>query len=725
MTGGVGVLIACACAAMLLLAWQLVRARASAKSIEETATPDGSAGPESVADGALDASKSLPVSVRTALASASEPADSRDDDAIDDRLSLAAQSGSVAEQEMRTDGVSPPVDAGDRNQEDSANTSLPEPDEYLETIAPRSVPDASAGEETETTDSALDPKSSTAVVAALIEPSATPMSASGEREAPPASAEIADHSDHVSVPISERSTVTEPSDGDAAGSTLRDAFQAGPPAEAPTPDDADGHEVDEIKASTASVAALAVEQSDCEGAGATADAPEPAERYRRPAKPAQHRDRRGQRRVIQRSAASQKPQAASVPIGAPRPPAEARLRLELHPIRRTVTLAAVLARPEGFPGTLQIELEGEQEIAAYDEARYDDLPLDWSDDLLAGEFRVDSREGYQWLRSARQVHLFQELPEEVGLLSTGAAKAGQQQAVVCSISDADAVRAAAAACGSSPQSLDDSWSGVPSGWIVLSNYRPVHSPAEPLPPGLSSMDPGLAIEIRLVGGLVVRGGHYAKGHGPRIEIDGLPEAAQVTIDGCPATQDDGAWIAQGWCDPGQHLIDVVPGPSASYRIVDDPWATGGWEPWEAHPGRFGTEAGAPWHQVEICGARLSGPGGRHVVAAPSSLSVVLLGLARGVTTLRPRDGVGVTIALAAEAPAFLISSSGPRRAQGRVEWLSPGVPESRGRGIDLGWVAIVRLAAARRLPIDNPSAAAVRAWQRARERARRHRKARL
>jgi hypothetical protein len=188
-------------------------------------------------------------------------------------------------------------------------------------------------------------------------------------------------------------------------------------------------------------------------------------------------------------------------------------------------------------------------------------------------------------------------------------------------------------------------------------------------------------------------------------------------------EEDGSWRAVGWDAPGDHLVDVVPGPSVTYRILRDPWPDGGWDRWDAHPERFPQSNGAPCARAQICGARLLGPSGEHVVAAEAMATVIALGLRRGVAALRPRPDAPVAVGLLREAPAFLISSSGPRRVQGRVDWLAPSSPSPRSRAIDLQWVAQVRSAASRRLPLSRASAAGQDAWRRARERARRYRKA--
>jgi hypothetical protein len=116
--------------------------------------------------------------------------------------------------------------------------------------------------------------------------------------------------------------------------------------------------------------------------------------------------------------------------------------------------------------------------------------------------------------------------------------------------------------------------------------------------------------IRLSGGLEVRAGSFAQGSPPRIAIEPFPIGAHVTIDGTLAEMEqDGAWRGAGWDAPGEHLVDVVPGPSLTYRILGDPWLSGGWDRWDAHPERFPHLNEAPWARAQICGASLLGPSG--------------------------------------------------------------------------------------------------------------------
>ncbi|HVC13147.1 MAG TPA: hypothetical protein VNE59_16010 [Burkholderiales bacterium] len=467
--------------------------------------------------------------------------------------------------------------------------------------------------------------------------------------------------------------------------------------------------------------------TDCVPEDAAADVGNAEETVRsrlRPPKPAQHRDRRGQRRALPSPAASA-PERPSPAEAALRTPAEAKLRLMLHPIRRTATLSAVLARPPGYPDRVNLLLGESAEVSAYSEDRYDDVDLAWTADLLSGEVRLDCKEGYQWLRSSRRIHIFGEVAEEPGVMSVGSAALLSSSTIVCRREDDAVVRAAAEACGSPTLVPHDYWSGIPDGWTVLSGYRPAHAAASGLATGLTGLDPGVGSEIRFSGGLRIRSASFAEGCPPRIEIAPFPSGAIVTIDGQPAELgEDGAWSVDGWDRPGDHLVDVVPGPSAAYRIIEDPWAKDGWEAWDAHPERFGASPHAPWAIAQVCGAAVLGPGGEYVVAADAMPSVVCLGLRRGAVVLRGRLDVPVAVGLLREPPAFLISASGPRRSQGRITLLSPSAPSASIRAIDPHWVAAVRSAAARRLPLDGGGSSAEDAWRRARERARRQRRPR-
>ena len=433
-----------------------------------------------------------------------------------------------------------------------------------------------------------------------------------------------------------------------------------------------------------------------------------------------YRDRRGVRRAVTHT-----PRPS---LSSEIPAAEARLRLVLDPVQRSARISVSLMRPQGFPDRIHPLLDGEDSVEAFDISRYDELHLSWTADLLDEELRIRSREGQQWLRTARPVHIFSESPAESGMISVGAAKAGVYHALVCRDSYQEAVRAAAVSTGSPGLVSHEHWQGIPDGWAVLSGYCPSHATRSSVPEQFSPLDPGNEVAISLSGGLAIQATVYAEGRPPRIGVVALPVGASVTIGGIPAREaPDGAWEADGWDSPGDHLIDIVPGPSLSYQIMADPAATVEWQFWDAHPERFGAESSEPWGRAMICGTAVRGVNSETVVVAASLPILIALGERRHAVPLKPRSDVPGSVALMREAPSFLVAATGMKRKQGRIVWLGStakrrsGIsPNRRSREtLDRQWAEIVRSVAARRLRLEGADPNGELVWRDAKQRARR------
>ena len=443
---------------------------------------------------------------------------------------------------------------------------------------------------------------------------------------------------------------------------------------------------------------------------------------RQPSRPATHRDARGRKRQRRSTQAANH----TAPRGsATRPPAEAKLRLRIHPIQKGASLSVVLTRPEGYPGSITLRMDSQRTVVAYDERRYDDLDLVWTTDLLAGELRVASSEGFSWVRSARQVHIFAEDPQESGLISVGAVLEGATHTIVCRSADEEAVQDAATATGSPRPSTNAKLREVPGGWTVLTGYAPVRAATHPLPAGLQPLDPATTLKIGFEGGLSLQAKAFAEGHPPRIIISPEPSGASVTIDDQPAILTaGGGWEAPGWDGPGDHMVDVTPGPSARYRIVADPWSVQGWEFWNGHPRRLGERIEDAWGMAEICGARIQGPEGQSVLAARTEPILVALGARSGASRLRRREAMEVAVGFVAEPPMFLLSAQGQRRTQGRMIWLGLAPCGVKPERDDPEWRTTIRWAAARGLQLEGGGPCEDETWQNAKQHARRYRKPR-
>lgn len=439
-------------------------------------------------------------------------------------------------------------------------------------------------------------------------------------------------------------------------------------------------------------------------------------RQQRP--PTVHRDRRGERRTAT-SPKGQLAESGVQPLLSIRPAAEARLRLVLHPIRQTALLSAVLTRPEGFPEHITLRLEADTPVHAYSQQRYDDVDLPWTAASLDNELRFTSVENYRWVRSARRIHIFVEEASEPGLISVGAVRVGATHAIICRSAVVPSVCEAALSAGSPALTAHDHWQGIPDGWTVLSGYRPLRAVTATLTAALRPLDPGIGTDIVFEGGLELHSKVFAEGRLPLIKIHPVPEEVSVTIGGQPAVYTPkGGWEAPGWDAPGQHLIDVVPGPSTAYEVVADPANNGGWKFWNAHPSRFGDTASEPWMRAEICGSLVKGPLGQAVLAVDAAPMTIALGAKRSVLSLRYRTDVLASVGFLKELPAFLVSASGPRRNQGKVIWLGYSALSEGPAYLDFDWALAVRQAAARRLPLKEADELGEAAWRNAKKRAR-------
>jgi hypothetical protein len=447
---------------------------------------------------------------------------------------------------------------------------------------------------------------------------------------------------------------------------------------------------------TPEAAAIDAEPGMPEAAGRTVAAPAaPLTR------PAVHRDRRSRPAAAPQQSGKEPLQAAN--LNGSRPPAEARLRLSVHPIRRTVQLALVLMRPDEYPARITLLLDGSQAVDALGDRQYGDVDLKWSAGLLSSEIRLTCAEGFHWVRSARFAHIFAADPTEPDLVTVAFASAGTEHTIVCRNEDAGAVCDLAESAGSSRPRPLERFTGITDGWVVLTGYRPTRAAAVRPSAAFSPLDPGHAIAITLDGGLAIRPRSFAQGKPPQISVEPALEGVSVRIDGAEATpRDGGGWEASGWDAPGTHLIDVVPGPTLKYEIIADPATNGGWAFWDAHADRAAASEG-PWAHARICGAGLEGPSGEKVLAADMQPTLLALGIDGSVASLRARAGVDVSVGLAGGTPAFLLVSSGRRRAQGKVVWL--GLAETTASPAPIRhafpvWIEAIRSAAARRLPVE-------------------------
>jgi hypothetical protein len=425
------------------------------------------------------------------------------------------------------------------------------------------------------------------------------------------------------------------------------------------------------------------------------------------------RDRRGARRSIaQRDEAEPRHERRT---SSRLRQADAKLRLVIDTIRKNISLAAVLLKPEGFPDEVDI---GETAVLTFDESRYDDFDLEWTTGLLDGEIRLkDETQKLEWIRSARAFHLFTAVSGELGHISVSAAPLGSRSTLVCRERHVAEIESAALEAGSPTLRRLADFEGLPSGWTVLDGYAPVralHSPPE----WLKSLDPGPQTIITFHGGFEIRSAAYAESEPPLIHIEGMPSNCQVFIDETPAEMgEDGGWRAPGWDVPGPHVVDIVPGKSSTYHIMPDPALREGWEPWTANASLAPALAGT----AAVCGGMVFSPDGRTVLATEPASSVTALGARHEIKMLTVRQDAPAALAALAFEPLFIILSSGGRKDDSKILVLDfpAAAAEQKPRKLDIRWASKIRDMAARRVSVRPETPAAKAAWRTATREARR------
>lgn len=140
--------------------------------------------------------------------------------------------------------------------------------------------------------------------------------------------------------------------------------------------------------------------------------------------------------------------------------------------------------------------------------------------------------------------------------------------------------------------MDESFSGVPPGWVLFCRVRPTCAvPERDQPHILNALCPKRDIEPHFVGGIRLKHRSWLLGYPPRIRLTGdISSGVEVKIDGvpaCPAV--DGGFEATDWDSEGRHSLWFA-GQLRKYSLQR---AVENWTAWSAY--NFGTAAG-------ICGA---------------------------------------------------------------------------------------------------------------------------
>jgi hypothetical protein len=275
-------------------------------------------------------------------------------------------------------------------------------------------------------------------------------------------------------------------------------------------------------------------------------------------------------------------------------------------------------RPAGAPAELEARggrrTIGLSEVADewYAITELHDLPV-----IMERGIRLSTsdRQGGEisWALRGRDLYVLAGLQGIFGFVSTARLSIGEEQIVLCRESRAAEVQTilAEARCdGVQAHGRDD---GAPSGWVF---FRPVNpSRSVPQVSGddiLNLIRPIPDIEVRLEGGLWLRGSSWIAGYAPKIHVVGeLPPGTEVMIDGEAAEEREPRVYATSSSErPGNHVVWCA-GRSASYEICE--------------PDVRWQESDAGGLSRRVCGAVAMGGGNARdtLVSVPTSNSVLV------------------------------------------------------------------------------------------------------
>lgn len=264
-------------------------------------------------------------------------------------------------------------------------------------------------------------------------------------------------------------------------------------------------------------------------------------------------------------------------------------------------------RTSDFPAELDISGSGEppQLLALQD---------DWYQDIVLPDIGTLLRRGIEWVGvledgrrarwslSGREIYVLSSHPDLNGFVSTPRLVLGEQQVVLCTVGQQQAVRESIELTGSLLPTVLDGANGMPKGWV---GFRGI-VPRNPVPHSsggdiLDALRPLAEIEIVLEGGIRIERRTWLTGYPPRIRLSGdVATAGNVVIDGHVALPNaDGKYTVSGWDLVGQHQVWSA-SASCSYSIRD---GAEDWPAWDAYSWSLGdlTLDGDRTRPV-ICGA---------------------------------------------------------------------------------------------------------------------------
>lgn len=286
------------------------------------------------------------------------------------------------------------------------------------------------------------------------------------------------------------------------------------------------------------------------------------------------------------------------------------------------SLGLLPQRDAGLPEEIVIGAEGNhQAVAAVHDDWYEDIyPEDLASILASGivwEGRTESEVLGYWKLSGRDLYVLATHDDLRGFAQTTRLKIGRVHIILCRNTILAQVMPVLQQAGCTGFEVLEEGLGAPLGWTVIRDVAPkqiVHIDGGP--EILTILQPEIAIEIELTGGIYLQQGTWLCGFPPQICVScDMQPGVEVYIDGKAAMAlDDGSFAIQGYDTVGNHIVSIpVANTSKTYRIAK---GVQDWVPWDAHS----------LSRASLCGPLLRAAGTSvtpRAVLVPSSNTVIL------------------------------------------------------------------------------------------------------
>jgi hypothetical protein len=265
----------------------------------------------------------------------------------------------------------------------------------------------------------------------------------------------------------------------------------------------------------------------------------------------------------------------------------------------TVALSLVPRRLATMPEQLDIIFADGQSFALrkIHDCWFSDVePINLEKYLLQGAKATALTNGisHSWQASGQHLYVLSGANQISGFLAhNGKFEIGGHYTVLCTAAIKDQTEAILKEIGAKPKSVFTDADGLPSGLVCFKDIVPTKTRTSTIQ-GFELLSPLQKFDVQFSGGIRIESTTWLAGYPPEIQVTGVQDIQDITIDGNPAKIEGNGLRASCWDSPGKHVISYSR-KCRTYEILEP---DGDWSPWECH------QIESPQATYQLCGASL-------------------------------------------------------------------------------------------------------------------------